>query len=91
MMVSESAHSVWGRRPEDCPHLRRAFHPDDAFCLLESQGGNMSPVRRKKYREQICRTSQHVACRLFLECGSRGSRKRFWETMEEEQKGKKNE
>lgn len=90
MMVSESVLSVWGRHPEDCPHLRRALQPHNAFCLLDSQGGNISPVRRKTYREQICRTSQHMACRLFLEWGSRGSRKRFWETMEEERKGKEN-
>ncbi len=85
-MESESVLPVWGRRPEDCPHLRRALQPDNTFCLLDDQAG-MSPVKQKKYREQICRTSQHKACRLYLEWGSRGARKRFWENMEEEQKG----
>lgn len=89
MMASDPIVPVWGRRPEDCPHLRRALKPNHAFCLLGAQE-NVSPVRRKMLREQICRTSQHSACRLYLEWGSRGARKHFREKLEEERKeGKK--
>ncbi len=84
-MEIESAVPVWDRKMEDCPHLRKVGHPREVFCLLEGHW-DMSPVRRKTYREQICRTEQHKACGYFKDWETRGIRKRFCEWIERERR-----
>lgn len=87
-MALESGLPVWDRKSEDCPHLRRVGHPREVFCLLAGSW-DMSPVRRKTYREQICRTEQHKACGFFRDWETRGIRQRFCEWIERERRDEK--
>ncbi|MCL4460216.1 MAG: hypothetical protein M1297_00680 [Nitrospirae bacterium] len=82
---SENGKAVWGRLPEDCPHLRRAQSPSQSFCVLSGEG-HMGPVSRKIYREVICRSKEHRACRIFLDWSSRVARQRFSEQLRGEQR-----
>ncbi|AIA31989.1 hypothetical protein BOX30_02760 [Leptospirillum ferriphilum] len=82
--ANENAGRVWGRLPEDCPHLRKAQSPSQSFCVLSGEG-HMGPVSRKIYREVICRTKEHQACRIYLDWSSRVARQRFAERMKDEQ------
>lgn len=79
--------SVWGRLPEDCPHLRKVQSPSQSFCVLSGEG-HMGPVSRKIYREVICRSKEHQACRIFLDWSSRVARQRFAEQLRGEQQNR---
>ena len=45
----------------------------------------MGLVSRKIYREVICRSREHQACKIYLDWSSRVSRQRFAERMRDEQ------
>lgn len=80
----ENLKTVWGRQPEDCPHLRRVQTVGQSFCVLAG-GDHVGPVSRKIFREVICRSKEHEGCRLFLDWRSRVARQRFAENLKGEQ------